>query len=252
MPYVWFSFHKKGFWRNTTSIWLYDKYKISSMCAGYNYTIISYLLCFGNFAGMLAVKMNTRSKWFQHSVASNFFFLVFIIINRSKKSGTKSCRLKSIKLTKVKKNSTTKRLCSIIFTVYHGNLTLISFFNTRPKLKLFCPEIHNLLPLQKFFFFYLHVHSTKNARTYSFFFKFPCYSCQVSRQSTQLKLFFFQLELPSLCLWCFSSLTLCSFSLHCVLLVSRLGTLKSFYWFKFRIEFCYPCGNFFFSRWQQV
>ena len=69
-----------------------------------------------------------------------------------------------------------------------------------------------------------------------FFLKFPCCSCQVSRQSTQLKLFFFQLELPSLFSWCFSSSTLCSFSLHCVLLVSRVETLKSFYWFKFRMH----------------
>lgn len=122
------------------------------------------------------------------------------------------------------------------------------------------PSSASLIPDKNYFFLksiltcYHQRHSSSSTCMYiapkmqeliSFFFKFPCYSCQDSRQSTQLKLFFFQLELPSLFLWCFSSLTLCSFSLHCVLLVSRLGTLKSFYWVKFRIELCYPCGNFF-------
>ena len=123
--------------------------------------------------------------------------LVFIIINRSKKVGLKAVRLKSIKLAKVKKKNPPQKDYEAL-SLYHGNLTLISFFDTRQK--LFFLEIHfNLPPPETFFFFYLHVHSTKNARTYAFFFlKFPCYSCQDSRQSTQLKLFFFQLELPSL------------------------------------------------------
>ena len=122
------------------------------------------------------------------------------------------------------------------------------------------PSSASLIPDKNYFFLksiltcYHQRHSSSSTCMYIapkmqelifFFLKFPCYSCQDSRQSTQLKLFFFQLELPSLFLWCFSSLTLCSFSLHCVLLVSRLGTLESFYWVKFRIEFCYPCGNFF-------
>ena len=121
------------------------------------------------------------------------------------------------------------------------------------------PSSASLIPDKNYFFLksiltcYHQRHSSSSTCMYIapkmqeliFFLKFPCYSCQDSRQSTQLKLFFFQLELPSLFLWCFSSLTLCSFSLHCALLVSRLGTLESFYWVKFRIEFCYPCGNFF-------
>lgn len=98
--------------------------------------------------------------------------LVFIIINRSKKSGTKSCRLKSIKLAKVKKKKKIPPQKEYeALSLYHGNLTLISFFDTRQK--LFFPEVHfNLLPPETFFFFYLHVHSTKNARTYFFFLSF--------------------------------------------------------------------------------